>query len=232
MSEVLKSEIVFPKENKETPPGKLEIGVDLDGVVVKLMIWVNRLCKRGLGVDIKAILNKRPVDYWIHKWPEIQAIPNGPAFIKEVYRKTFIYEMAIPIPGSIETLNKWREQEHQISFITARSKEILGQITLDWLEMFNLDWAKERIFHTDRDKVDSKAREAQRLGLHIYMGDHAEAVKMITPSSLIVNLVLEHPWNIAEDIGFQSTHVKNWQEADRIVQEASRWHYFLHSTKS
>ncbi|MBU3957382.1 hypothetical protein KKI19_03880 [Patescibacteria group bacterium] len=235
MSEFLKPEIIFPKENKETPPGVLRIGVDLDANVDEIDTWVCRLVKRGLGVDIKKKLeDEGSTNFWLHQWEEIRNIPHGPDFVKEIFKRTFVYECARPIPNAIETLNKWKEQEHQIWFITARTKDALYQVTLEWLEKNNLGWAKNRLLmpqSLEKDRVRFKNSEAQRLDLHFFIEDHAETVKAVTPSSLIRNLVLEYSWNVTEDIGSQSAYVENWQEIDRIVQEASRWHYFLHSTK-
>lgn len=235
MSEILKPQIVFPKENKETPPGVLRIGVDLDANIDEIDTWVYRLVKRGLGVDIKKKLkDEGSTNFWLHQWEEIRRIPHGPNFVKELFKRPFIYEYARPIPGAIETLNKWKEQGHEIWFITARTKDELYQVTLEWLEKNNLGWAKNRLLmppSSEKDRVKFKKNEAQRFGLHFFIEDHAETVKTVTPSSLIRNLVLKYSWNIAEDIGLQSAYVENWQEIDRIIQEASCWHYFLHSTK-
>jgi len=225
MSEVLKPEIVFPKENKESPPGILRIGVDLDANVDEIDTWVCRLVKRGLGVDIKKkIEDEGSTNFWLDQWEEVRSISHGPNFVRELFKRPFIYEYARPIPGAIKTLNKWREQGHQIWFITARTKGDLYQVTLEWLEKNNLGWAKSKLSMPQslgEDRVNFKNSEAQRLDLHFFIEDHAETVRTVTPSSLVRNLVLEYPWNVAEDIGSQSAYVKNWQEIDRIVQEAS-----------
>lgn len=224
-------EVFIPKEIKETP-GILRIGVDLDGNVDEIDTWTCRLIKRGLG--IKVDLRKGVINFWLDKLPEIQQIPGGPAFVNQIFEKSFIYETAKPIPGAVETLNKWKDQSHQIWFITARPKESLDQITFDWLDRNGLEWAKDKVFFRefwDEDRTQFKADKAAILNLHFFIEDHAETVRAVTPSSLIRNLVLEYPWNVTEDIGSQSAYVKNWQEIDRIVQEASCWHYFLHSTQ-
>lgn len=223
-------------ENEETLPGILRIGVDLDANVGEIDTWVCRLVKRRLGIDIKQKLESEgSTNFWLHQWKEIQNHPHGPNFVKELFRRPFIYEHARPIPGAIETLNKWKEQGHQIWFITARTEDELYQVTSEWLKKNDLDWAESRLLmpHSlEKDRVRFKKREAQRLDLHFFIEDHAETVKTVNPPSLIRNLVLKYSWNIGEDIGSQSFYVKNWQEIDRIIQEASCWHYFLYSTRS
>lgn len=235
MSEVLKPQIVFPKENKETPPGVLRIGVDLDANVDEIDTWVCRLVKRGLGVDIKKKLeDEGSTNFWLDQWEEVRNIPRGPDFVKEIFRRTFIYECARPIPNAIETLNKWKEQGHEIWFITARTKDDFYQVTLEWLEENNLGWAKNRLLmptSSEKNRVVFKNREVQGLDLHFFIEDHAETVRMTSSDSMMAKLVLKYSWNIDEDIGNQARFVDNWQEIDKIVQNASRWHYFLHSTK-
>lgn len=219
-------EVFVPKEIKETP-GILRIGVDLDGNVDEIDTWICRLIKRGLGVKID--LKKGVINFWLDKLPEIQQIPGGPAFVNQIFEKSFIYETARPIPGAVETLNKWRDQSHQIWFITARSKESLDQITFDWLDRHDLGWTKNRVLFSEGDRVDFKAWEVERLRLHIFIEDHAQTVRAAKSPSMMVKLVLKYPWNVAEEIGPQAFRVNNWQEIDKIIQDASRWHYFLHS---
>lgn len=221
----MSKEIFVKKEIKETEPRILKIGVDMDANVDEIDTWVCRLVKRGLGIDIREKLKKGPTNFWLDQWPEIKAHPRGPAFVRELFRRTFIYETARPVPGAVETLNKWRKQGHEIWFITARTKEVLGQVTLEWLEKNNLGWAKERLLMRQtsaEDRIEFKARQTQRLDLHFFIEDHAETVRMISSDSMINKLVLKYSWNIAEDIGDKSKFVKNWQEIDGIVQNASR----------
>lgn len=166
-------EIFQPEEIQEIP-GVLRIGVDLDANVDDIDTWTCRLVKRGLGVDIKSVLEQRPVNFWLDEWPEIKAIPHGPAFVNQLFSRTFIYENAIPIKGAIETINSWRKQEHEIWFITARSKDSLGQVTLDWLEKHELGWAKDKILFSEGERVDFKAQQAEMLDLHVFIEDHAK----------------------------------------------------------
>ena len=229
MSEVLKPEIVFPKEIKETP-GILRIGVDLDGNVDEIDTWTCRLIKRGLGVKVD--LRKGVINFWLDKLPEIQQIPGGPAFVNQIFEKSFIYETAKPIPGAVETLNKWKDQNHQIWFITARPKESLDQITFDWLDRNGLKWAKDKVFFREfwgEDRTQFKADKAAMLNLHVLIEDYADTVRMCHSSLMMVKLVLKYPWNVTEVIGPQAVRVNNWQEMDKIIQDTSRWHYFLHS---
>src|SRR4030042_6546466 len=216
------------KESQEIP-GILRIGVDLDANVNDIDTWVCRLVKRGLGVDVRSILEQRPVNFWLDDWPEIKAIPNGPAFIKELFRKSFIYDNAIPIEGAIEKLNQWREQRHQIWFITARSEETLGQETLNWFERNSLAWGQERIFFSDGDRVEFKTRQSQNFDLHLLIEDPGPPTREAGSLSIMAKLVLKYPWNMAEEIGFQAIYLNNWQEMDEMVQTASCWHYFLFS---
>lgn len=216
------------KESQEIP-GVLRIGVDLDANVNNLDIWVCRLVKRGLGVDVKSILEQRPVSFWLDDWPEIRALPNGPAFIKELFSKSFIYNNAIPIEGAVEKLNHWRKQGHQIWFITARSEKTHGRETLDWFEKHGLAWGQDKILFSDGDRVEFKSRQSQNLDLHLLIEDHAPTVRNTDSASMMVKIVLKYPWNMAEEIGSQAIYVDNWQEIDKIVQTASRWHHFIFS---
>ena len=223
----MSKEIFILREIGETMPGVLRVGVDLDANVVEIGTLVYRLIKRRFGIDIRSKLEEGPTDFWLDRWPEIQSIPHGPAFIEEIFGKPFIYENARPIPGAVETLNKWRSQGHQIWFMTARPEGTLGQTTLDWLEENNLPWARNRVLFSDGDRANSKARQADELDLNIFIDDHAPTVKMVGSSLMMAKLVLRYSWNISGDIGNQAIFVSSWREMDKVVQDASRWHFFL-----
>ena len=204
-------------------PKNLRIGVDLDACIVDLVYWASRLIKRGLKVDLKKILKKGPVDFWLHHWPEVKKI-KGENFILAMFEKPFIYQYAKPIPGAVKVLNKWKRQGHQIWLITARPKKTVGKITLQWLGKNNLDWAKKRILFTGysyKDRANFKSEASRKLNLHVFIEDHAEAVRAIDSPSMIVKLVLKYPWNMAEDIGKKAKFVKDWQEIDKIIQKLS-----------
>lgn len=224
----MSKEIFIPKETEI--PGRLRIGIDIDGNVDEIDTWTARLIKRGLGIKIN--LREGVINFWLDQLPEIQEIPGGPAFVNKIFEKPFIYETARPIPGAIETLNRWHKEGHQIWFITARPKKTLGQITSDWLEQNSLGWAKDQVLFRqswDEDRTQFKADKAKRLNLHVLIEDYADTVRMSCSPSMMVKLVLRYPWNIAEEIGPQTVRVDSWQEIDEIVQDTSRWHYFLHS---
>jgi len=204
-------------------PKNLRIGVDLDACIVDLVYWASRLIKRGLKVDLKKILKKGPVDFWLHHWPEVKKI-KGENFILAMFEKPFIYQYAKPIPGAVKVLNKWKRQGHQIWLITARPKKTVGKITLQWLGKNNLDWAKKRILFTGysyKDRANFKSEASRKLNLHVFIEDHAEAVRAIDSPSMIIKLVLKHPWNMAENIGKKAKFVKDWQEIDKIIQKLS-----------
>jgi uncharacterized HAD superfamily protein len=211
------------KKTKKKHPQVLRIGVDLDACVVDLTYWISRLFKRRLGINIKKILGKGPVDFWLHEWPEVKKA-KGENFIKAVFQKPFIYEYAKPVPGAIKVLNKWRKQGHQIWIITARPEEMAKEITFRWLKKNKLGWTTKKILftgHSRKRRAGFKSRVARELDLHAFIEDHAETVRAIDSPSLIVKLVLKYPWNMAEKIGRKARFVEDWQEIDRIVQEIS-----------
>lgn len=208
---------------KKTSSKVLRIGVDLDGCVVDLAYWTSRLIKRRLGLDFKLITKKGPVNFWLHEWPEIKRV-KGENFIRDIFKKTFVYEYAKPIPGAIKVLNKWRKQDHQIWIITARPEEMAKETTLRWLRKNRLGWATKKILFTgysQKERASLKSQIAHKLDLHVFIEDHAETVRVIDSPSMIIKLVLKYPWNVAEDIGEKAEFVKDWQEIDKIVQELS-----------
>jgi len=208
--------------SKKKSSKKLRIGVDLDLCVVNLYSGFVRLFKDELKLDFGKILNKGPVSFWLHEWPEIKKSPRALLIIEEVFKKPFIYQEAVPVSGAVKVLNKWKRQGHHIWLITARPKKTVGKITLQWLEKNNLDWAKKRILFTGysyKDRANFKSEASQKLNLHVFIEDHAEAVRMIDSPSMFVKLVLKYPWNMAEDIGKKAKFVKDWQEIDKITQK-------------
>ncbi len=211
------------KKIKKKHPQVFRIGVDLDACVVDLAQWTSRLVKRKLGLDIKAVFKKGPVNFWLHEWPEIKKL-KGENFVKEIFQKPFVYEYAKPIPGAIKVLNKWGKQDHQIWIITARPEELAKEITFKWLRKNKLGWTTKRILftgHSPKERAGFKSQMAKELDLHLFIEDHAETVRAIDSPSMIVKLVLKYPWNVAEKIGKKARFVKDWQEIDRIVQEIS-----------
>lgn len=201
----------------------LRIGVDLDACVVDLDLWVSRLIKRRLKVDIKEIMKKGPVNFYIQEWPEIQK-KSGENFVKEIFQRPFVYKNAKPISEAVRVLNRWRKQGHQIWVITARPKEVAGEVTLEWLKNNGLGWTKSRVLfsgYSPSERAHFKSKIAKELNLHIFIEDHAEAVRKIDSDSMILKLVLKYPWNMAEEIGDKGKFVENWQEIDKVVQSVS-----------
>lgn len=211
------------KRKRKKSPQRLRLGVDLDACVVDLSYWASRLIKRRLGLDFKAITKKGPVNFWLHEWPEIKKV-KGENFIKDMFKKPFVYEYAKPIPGAVRVLNKWKKQNHQIWIITARPKEMAKETTFRWLRKNRLGWTTKKVLftgHSPKERANFKSQVAHKLDLHIFIEDHAETVRAIDSPSMIIKLVLRYPWNMAEEIGKKAKFVKNWQEIDKIVQELS-----------
>jgi len=199
--------------------GALRIGVDLDANVDDLYLWFRRLLKRRFRLDIKF---EELVAFNVEELERIKAVKSGPTFARTVFATPFIYECAKPLPGAVETLNKWHKQSHEIWFVTARPK-YLRPVTLAWLEKNNLGWAKNKVIFRDLwgdDRAKFKCSVARKLDLHVFIEDEARVIKAIKSPSLMAKLVLRYPWNINEDIG-QATFVKNWRQIDQIVQNMS-----------
>jgi len=202
----------------------LRIGVDLDLCVVNLYSGLIRIFKNELKLDFEKIINNGPVSFWLHEWPEVKKSSRAMIFVNEVFKKPFIYQDAVPIPGAVEVLNKWRKQGHRIWLITARPKKTVGKITLQWLKNNNLGWANKRTLfsgYSYKERANFKSKVSKELDLHVFIEDHAEAVRKIDSDSMILKLVLKYPWNMAEKIGKKARFVEDWQEIDKVVQSVS-----------
>lgn len=227
MLEILRP--LFRQEFKEeTPPGILRIGVDVDANVVNLYPVARRLIEENLGVDVDS---ETPAGFYLQERPEIKAISGGPEFVNQIFQNSFIYREAEPVLGAIEILNEWQRRGHQLWFVTARPK-FLRRTTRNWFERNDLGWAKKRILFRSSftsDRKIFKVQETKRLGLHIFIEDHAETMVLIQSGFMMAKIMMSYFWNEAEDAGSQILRVNSWWEIDRIVQAASCWHHFLNT---
>ena len=237
MSEILKPTVdIFP-ELKEIP-GILRIGIDLDGVAADIGPAVRVMVLEGLGIDVvEAAKGKDTTEYWLHKWPEIKAIPGGPEFILDMWHKPALYEKAEQIPGAVDSITEWRALGYQIWFVSARDKDSVGKATLTWLERNGLWWASKenRVLFPqspNEERISFKSRIAQELALHVFIEDYANILKNLNSLSLMVKILLKHSYNIGEDAGSQVKRADSWSEIAAVVQEASRWHYHVVSHNS
>lgn len=209
-------------------PGILRIGVDLDGVVVNLWDSTCKMTKQNLGYDPR--IKKGPTDYHLGQWPEIQAIPDGPEFVRSLWGNPEIYKDAKPIPGAIRTLNKWRKQGHQVWIPTARYSPAVREATIQWLEGHDLDWLVPQVIFRPSGEIkrsDFKPQVAKYLKLHVFIEDHAPTLVQMATNSLMVKILESYSWNWLENAGLQVVRLTNWRQINEIIQEASRWHYHV-----
>lgn len=212
----------FPlKKSGQEIRGLLRIGVDIDQNIIDLIGKTRTIVLEKLGLDINDHKN-----FYIEEWPELKKVPGGPRFIRNLFLSPFVYQEAEPIPGAIETLNKWQTQGHELWFITART-EMVRQVTLDWFEKNKLGWAKPKIVFRKSPKdsrENFKQAHAKRLNLHAFIEDQAEAVRQISSDAMMIKLILKYRWNIDEEIGEKAKFVDSWQQIDQIIQETSLAH--------
>jgi len=163
----MSSEKALPKIITEDP-GELNIGIDLDGVVANISSEVRKMVLEGLGIDASLAGNRKN--------------SRGPQFVLGMWDNPALYEAAEQIPGAVDTINEWRTHGFQIWFITARTKNSVGEATLNWLERNGLGWAKKekRVLFpqpSDKDKVLFKSRAVKKLALHIVIEDYANILR-------------------------------------------------------
>jgi len=233
MSERLKLPAIC-LEIKETP-GILKIGCDLDGVVADIMPAVRDMILERFNIDVYEIANgKDSTEYWLHEWPEIRAITGGSEFVLNMWHNPGLYLAAKQIPRAVSSINEWRKLGHQIWFITARDK-VVAEATLTWLEENELGWAvkENRVLFpqsSEEDRLSFKSSLARELGLHVLIEDYANVFEHLNSSpSLMVKILLTHPYNVGKDAGSQVLRVSSWSEIVAVIQEASRWHYHIFS---
>lgn len=220
------------KLHPEEKPGILRIGVDFDGNVVDLDTWALRIIRRGLGIKIKTGARRA---FMYDEYPEIQALgPKGVRFVEQLYSRDWIYEIAKPVAGAIETLEKWRDQGHELYFITARRGHHV-QVTFKWLEKNKMGWAKDFFYFRDQDERDRnkfKKTLSLRRRLHLFIEDFPETLRVIWSPYLLGKLVLEADWNRQENLGPQAVLLPSWEKIDNFVQTTSRWHHLLYKTQT
>lgn len=237
MVEILKTGSQAPKRVEREISGVLRMGMDMDGVLVNLSDAAKVLIKQKLGIDIDLIKKQKgSTNYWLHEWPEIQAKAGGREFVLRMFEDPEIYKIAEPMSGAVDVINKWQREGHQIWIVTARPKEALGVVTMEWLGRNKLGWIPEGnvLFrsHPDDDKTEFKSVIAQELDFHAFIEDHAATLSGVNSNSMMVKILVEHSYNLDQDAGCQVKRIRGWQTMDEVIQEASRWHYFLNSSSS
>lgn len=224
----MSAEFLRPTNPEREIPGILRIGVDLDGVVVNFEDSACEAIKQKLGYDPRT--KRGPTEYHIDQWSEIQAISGGPEFVRSLWGNPEVYQNAKPIPGAIRTLNKWRTQGHQVWIPTARYSPAVREVTIQWLESHDLNWLiSQVIFRPSGEikRVDFKPQAAKDLKLHAFIEDHAPTLAVMMTDSLMVKILKSYSWNWLVDAGSQAVRLNNWRQIDEIIQEASRWHYYV-----
>ncbi len=220
----MSAETLKPNEFEEIP-GRLRIGVDLDGVVADIFTWIARLYKRKFNYDLRK--TPGPVEYQIGNRPDVLATPYGKEFCHYLLETDFLYQNAHLIKGAAEYLNLWRRQGHQLLFITARSHR-RQNLTEDWLAGRGLDWVGVS-YRTSGEKVeDYKAKVVREGRFHIMIDDHGPTIASLNSQSLLVKIAPRYSWNEAEDLG-GGIFCQNWKQTNQMVQTASYIHYLRHS---
>lgn len=197
----------------------LTIGVDVDDTILDYALIYFRSIKLGLGIDLLARYREFTIE--AKKLPEITLIPEGPAFLDKIVQRFSLYAFAKPIPGAVETLNRWKSLGYKIWFITARQPH-LKEVTYNWFEKYGLAWAVPKTkFMPSGDynsHSDYKNRVVQQLGLHVLIDDRAETLKKVICPTLKAKLGLKKPWNVAFSNNGEFTLVDSWREIDQIVE--------------
>lgn len=211
----------------EKRPGVLQIGIDLDGTVVDIYPLLIQAINAQFGIA----LDKEEITQWrLTENPKIKACPGAGDFVLGlILEEEFIYRDSLPIPGSTEAINHWRQEGHQIHFISGRSR--FRSVTEKWLIAYGLDWAvQEERLHLcleDQDTHQFKDELVKRLGINFFIDDRSQTMRVVQADSLLIKVLPEQPWNKRKRNITQTRIAKDWQEIDSLVQETSRWLYFL-----
>ena len=157
------------------------IGVDLDDVVCSYVPALLQFINTQHGTEYTVADVKQ--------WNIHECIEREEQFVKAAMDH-FMYSGGFsnlqPIPGAIETINRLKNNGHQIYFITSRSSKATHD-TYEWMDAHGL--GIENIFF-DRDK----AWVAKRLGLDMFVDDNLSNLDAISERG-IETICFDHPWN-------------------------------------
>lgn len=187
-------ERIIPPESREIPK-ILRIGVDLDDTVVEYGNVYFRAIKAGLKVYIPKLYSS--FSGKVRELPEIASFPCGTSFLAELVARKYFYKIAKPIPNAIETLNKWRDQGHEIWFVTARWPN-LSDVTFELMEKYGIGWAIERTFFKQNPNESSgeyKNRICQQLAFDVVLEDMVDVLMAINAPSVRLKIGLRRLWN-------------------------------------
>jgi uncharacterized HAD superfamily protein len=204
--------------NQET----LNIGIDLDGVVVDIHPYILAWLKQELDVS----LAKEEITSWkIIDHPKIIAVPNGPEKLANFFTNNveiYHHQHSPPLPQAIETINHWQEAGHEIHFITARRSDAFTQVTHDWLISNDLEWAVEQdrvhlLPPTGETSDDFKKNLITELELQVYIDDRSETMLILQDvAGLFLKIIPSQPWNKEKDTP-DSIPASDWGKIARLV---------------
>jgi len=197
----------------------LNIGIDLDGVIVDIYPFTLAWIKQNLGVDLT---REEITDWGFSQLPKFAAVPDVSKKLIDFFTQdTRIYQNAQSIPEAVGTINHWQEAGHEIHLITARPSDTLTQVTHDWLIANNLEWAVEqdRVHLLPKGETSDyfKKNLITELKLQVYIDDRPETmVALQDVASLFLKIIPSQPWNKEKDIP-DSILASDWEKIARLV---------------
>ncbi|MGM9927781.1 MAG: hypothetical protein ACI35P_07500 [Bacillus sp. (in: firmicutes)] len=126
--------------------------------------------------------------------------------LEEIY-----YTNCPPYPHAIDTLQQLIKQEHEIYYITARTKEH-GERTKEWLKENGFPIRDDRFFYGMQDH--EKVQIIQELNLDYYVDDKPAVLNTLKDSKLQV-IVKDQSYNRHLNV----TRVIHWNDLGNVIQE-------------
>ncbi len=138
---------MFSKESlpgKETP-SLLRIGVDIDGIVAADHFLIAEILNKRFNFSLEL----ENMDFYdITRVPKIAKTPGAPEYVNRLFAGRYLYARAEPVPGAVETLNRWHQQGFELWFPTARPEKA-RRVTERWFVKHGLVWANDRLLFYD-----------------------------------------------------------------------------------
>lgn len=199
---------------ERTMTDKLHIGIDIDDVVTntlsRVLNFYNRAYRKNIALED------------VTSWELLNHLPgmDRPEHVRELFKGftyTHSFRTVTPIDGAVETITRWQDEGHELSFVSARNSGAIPD-TYKWFAEHGLPL--ERIYF-DRDK----GWHAQHFEFDMFVDDgihNLVDIKAANPSTKTV--LFTRPWN--QNIGGQTHAVdfraNNWASLDRYVSGIAR----------
>ncbi len=191
-------------KTKEIEPSKT--GFDIDGVVADTMTSFIGIAKRDFGIH--NIVKEQITSYWLEECLPVPDEIIG-KIIEKILTDPFGTELK-PLPGAVETLEKFSEKA-PLTFVTARP---VKEPIVKWLHETLSGVSPRRINVIATGEHSAKASVLKGLGLEFFIEDHLTTCAEISREG-ITAIVFDQPWN--RDDPHKLPRVKNWAEIRKLA---------------